>query len=92
MNAEVSFSGRVLYLSENLDAVRRQLRGESLALADCMPLRDDVSTDEITPTTVCLYYDERLARYAHIGFKVGGEMPDRRGRATSGRLRGHRRG
>ena len=75
MNAEVGFAGRMLFLSENLDAVRRQLRGENLALADCMPLRDDVSTDEITPTTVCLYYDERLARYAHIGFKVGGEMP-----------------
>jgi 3-isopropylmalate/(R)-2-methylmalate dehydratase large subunit len=75
VNAEVRFTGRTLFLSENLDAVRRQLQGEDLALADCMPLRDVVSTDEITPTTVCLYYDERLARYAHIGFKVGGEMP-----------------
>jgi 3-isopropylmalate/(R)-2-methylmalate dehydratase large subunit len=75
MERAIRFSGRILFLSTKLDAVRRQLAGENLTLADCLPVRDDVSTDEITPTTVCLYYDERLARYAHIGFKVGGEMP-----------------
>ncbi|HTP99984.1 MAG TPA: aconitase family protein [Casimicrobiaceae bacterium] len=71
----VRFTGRTLFLSASLAAVRRQVSGEDLSLAECMPLRDDVSTDEITPTTVCLYHDERLARFAHIAFKVGGEMP-----------------
>ncbi|MFO1324352.1 MAG: aconitase family protein [Burkholderiales bacterium] len=75
MDRALAFRGRILFLSSRLDAIRRQLRGEDLALGDCAPLRDDVSTDEITPTTVCLYYDERLARYAHIAFKVEGEMP-----------------
>ena len=75
MDPVIRFTGRTLFLSESLEAVRRQLRGADLALSQCMPLRDDVSTDEITPTTVCLYHDERLARYAHIAFKVEGEMP-----------------
>lgn len=60
MDRALAFRGRILFLSSRLDAIRRQLRGEDLALGDCAPLRDDVSTDEITPTTVCLYYDERL--------------------------------
>ena len=46
-----------------------------LALEEPAPLRDDVSTDEITPTTVMLTYDETLGQYPYVGFKTGGEMP-----------------
>jgi len=72
---QVRFSGRILYLSSQAQAVRRQLEGSDLTLQECLPLRDDVSTDEITPVTVSLYYDERLGRYAHVGFKAGRETP-----------------
>ena len=46
-----------------------------LTLQQCAPLRDNVSTDEITRVTVMLIYDARLGRYAHVGLKVGGELP-----------------
>ncbi len=39
------------------------------------PLRDNVSTDEITPVTVMLTYDERLGQYPYVGFKAGERMP-----------------
>ena len=71
----IRFKGRTLYLSKNLAVMRRQLCGEDFSLSGCLPLRDDISTDEITPTTVCLYHDQRLARFAHIGLKVGNETP-----------------
>jgi 3-isopropylmalate/(R)-2-methylmalate dehydratase large subunit len=47
-------TGRILFLSSSADSIRRQLGGADLTLEDCLPLRDDVSTDEITPTTVML--------------------------------------
>ena len=75
MNNPIRFTGRVLYLSCSPEAVRRQLAGENLTLAECLPLRDDVSTDEITPTTIMMTYDERLGRYPYVGFEAGGEMP-----------------
>src|SRR5689334_58829 len=75
MDRSVRFDGRILFLSADPDAVRRQLAGEDLTLRDCLPLRDSVSTDEITPTTVMLTYDERLGRYAYLGFEAGGGRP-----------------
>ena len=44
-------------------------------LAQASPLRDDISTDEITPVAILSHYDDKLARYAHTGFKVGNELP-----------------
>ena len=75
MDQAIKFDGRILFLSSDAEVMRRQLAGEDLALADCLPLRDSVSTDEITPTTIMLTYDERLARYAYIGFEAGGQLP-----------------
>ena len=46
-----------------------QLAGTRLTLADAGPLRDDVSTDEITPVHIMSYYDDRLARFAYTGFR-----------------------
>src|SRR5258706_754601 len=69
------FTGRILFLSSDPKVVRAQLEGANLKLSECLPLRDNVSTDEITPVTVMLRYDERLGRYATLGFKAGDEMP-----------------
>jgi 3-isopropylmalate/(R)-2-methylmalate dehydratase large subunit len=75
MDQAIRFEGRILFLSSSAEAMRRQLGGEDLMLEDCLPLRDSVSTDEITLTTVMLTYDERLGRYAYLGFEAGGTMP-----------------
>lgn len=75
MQSTLKFDGRILYLSSDSTAVRAQLDGTDLTLDQCRPLRDNVSTDEITPVTVMLCYDSRLGRYAHVGFQAGDELP-----------------
>lgn len=71
----IRFEGRILYLSDNPDCMTAQLAGKDLSLADALPLRDNISTDEITPVTVMLSYDERLGQYPYVGFKAGGTQP-----------------
>lgn len=75
MEDTIRFDGRILYLSQDPALVRRQIAGETISFAEAAPLRDNVSTDEITPVTVMLTYDERLGRYPYVGFKAGEEMP-----------------
>jgi 3-isopropylmalate/(R)-2-methylmalate dehydratase large subunit len=70
-----TFSGRILYLSESPDAMRRQVAGERLALGDALPLRSDVSTDEITPVAILAHYDDKLGRFPYTGFKSGDTTP-----------------
>src|SRR5438128_241721 len=70
---------RVLYLSTDPSLVRRQLAGERLTRASAGELRNDVSTDEITPVALLSYYDHRLATIPHTGFAAGGETPIGRG-------------
>lgn len=69
------FPGRVLFLSRDADAVRRQLAGEDLDAGQAGPLRDDVSTDEITPAWVCYHVDEKLGDYPYVGLACGAERP-----------------
>lgn len=38
-------------------------------------LRDDVSTDEITPVHILSHYDDRLARFPYTGFRSGDQTP-----------------
>ena len=45
----VTLSGRVLVLTDDADAVRRQLNGEDIEWPSDLTLRDDISTDEILP-------------------------------------------
>ncbi|VVE73998.1 3-isopropylmalate dehydratase [Pandoraea captiosa] len=71
----IRFDGRVLFLSDDPAIVRRQIAGESITRVQAGALRDNVSTDEITPVTVMLTYDERLGRYPYVGFKAGNETP-----------------
>lgn len=75
MDDAVRFTGRILYLSNDPATVRAQLAGERISLADALPLRDNISTDEITPVTVMLTYDERLGQYPYIGLRVGDVNP-----------------
>ncbi|RZL66304.1 MAG: 3-isopropylmalate dehydratase [Variovorax sp.] len=71
----IRFSPRVLFLSQSAATVERALGGDTLALADALPLRDDVSTDEITPIAILTHYDDKLGRYPYTGFTTGGESP-----------------
>jgi 3-isopropylmalate/(R)-2-methylmalate dehydratase large subunit len=73
--AAVSFSGRILFLAADPAIVARQLAGEDLTLAGAGALRNDVSTDEITPSWICLHADERLAGFVYLGLKCGDAFP-----------------
>lgn len=68
-------TGRILYLSEAADLIERQMQGESLTLGQAGPLRDDVSTDEITPVPILTHYDDELGRYPYTGLKASGRTP-----------------
>jgi 3-isopropylmalate/(R)-2-methylmalate dehydratase large subunit len=76
--------------------IRRQLAGEDLAWSPDLRLRDEISTDEITPAAVCYNSDATLGRYPYTGLECAGERPVapdevRRGGFTvsvSGRRRG----
>ena len=69
----MSIAPRILYLSQDPKLIQRQLRGEVLTLTEARPLRDDVSTDEITPVAILSHYDETLGQHAHTGTQFGGQ-------------------
>jgi 3-isopropylmalate/(R)-2-methylmalate dehydratase large subunit len=69
--AQLDLNGRVLFLCTDPALMQRQLAGENLSLAEAGTLRDDVSTDEITPMSVLTHYDERLGRYPYVGVRAG---------------------
>lgn len=73
--ALIDFTGRILFLSDDPQIIERQLAGEDIALVDAGGLRDDVSTDEITPVHVLTVWDERLGRVPYVGFTAGGRHP-----------------
>ncbi len=66
---------RVLYLSQDPALIRRQLAGETLSREQAGPLRDDVSTDEITPVHILSHYDDTLGDFAHTGLRCGSNNP-----------------
>jgi 3-isopropylmalate/(R)-2-methylmalate dehydratase large subunit len=97
----VKLAGRILFLTEDPELIKRQLAGEDLpwdtAGAGNNPkLRDDISTDEITPAHICFFFDETLGEFPYIGLKCGNELPIKRGdvkrggfvAAVSGKRRG----
>ncbi len=71
----VRFKGRILFLTEDPELIRKQLAGEDLEWDPSIKLRDDISTDEITPNRVCYHYDEKLGEYPYVGLRSGGELP-----------------
>ncbi|MDI1443224.1 aconitase family protein [Polyangium sp. 6x1] len=65
-------SGRILYLTEDPEALRAQLAGGSIEFEpERHALVNNISTDELTPGWVCYYYDETLARYCLVGLRGG---------------------
>jgi 3-isopropylmalate/(R)-2-methylmalate dehydratase large subunit len=80
----VRLQGRVLFLAEDAGVVRRQLAGEDLAWTPGLKLRDDISTDEITPAYICYYFDETLGEFPYLGLKCGDEFPITRGAVKGG--------
>jgi 3-isopropylmalate/(R)-2-methylmalate dehydratase large subunit len=82
--SEVRFEGRVLFLAEEAGLVRRQLAGEDLAWSPAMKLRDNISTDEITPAYICYYYDATLGDFPYLGLKCGEDFPITRGAVKRG--------
>jgi 3-isopropylmalate/(R)-2-methylmalate dehydratase large subunit len=71
------FEGRVLYLTEDVSLVRRQLEaGENFEYDPARALMNNISTDEITPGWVCFYYDETLGEYVYVGMREGAVKKD----------------
>ena len=80
----VRLQGRILFLTEDPDLIKRQLAGEDLPWDTGNPannpkLRDDISTDEITPAHYCFYFDETLGEIPYLGLKCGNVTPIGRG-------------
>jgi 3-isopropylmalate/(R)-2-methylmalate dehydratase large subunit len=99
--ATVRLRGRILFLTEDPELIKRQLAGEDLPWDTANPknnpkLRDDISTDEITPAHICFFFDETLGEFPYTGLKCGSEVPIQRGdvkrggfvAAVSGKRRG----
>ncbi|MEJ2216526.1 MAG: aconitase family protein [Gemmatimonadota bacterium] len=84
--SELKFGGRVLFLVDDAELIRRQLAGEDLELTDELraKLRDQISTDEITPAYICYYFDETLGEFPYLGLRAGGEAPMERGSVKKG--------
>jgi 3-benzylmalate isomerase len=97
----VRLKGRILFLTEDPELIKKQLAGEDLPWDIRNPennpkLRDDISTDEITPAHICFFFDETLGEFPYTGLKAGNEVPIQRGdvkrggfvAAVSGKRRG----
>jgi 3-isopropylmalate/(R)-2-methylmalate dehydratase large subunit len=71
------FGARVLFLTEDVSLIRRQLEtGEELEYDPSRALMNNISTDEITPGWVCFYYDETLGEYVYVGMREGAVKKD----------------
>ncbi|MFZ0299298.1 MAG: aconitase family protein [Candidatus Sulfotelmatobacter sp.] len=85
----VRLQGRILFLTEDPELIKRQLAGEDLPWDTNNPgnnpkLRDDISTDEITPAHYCFYFDETLGEIPYLGLKCGSVTPIGRGEVKRG--------
>src|SRR5258706_2011152 len=69
--SSLRLTGRILYLTDDLELIQKQLAGENLAFDPDRKLMDNISTDEITPGWVCYYYDETLGSYSFSGLRGG---------------------
>jgi len=84
VRASVSFPGRVLFLSQDPGVMRQQFAGGNVSLETALSLRDQISTDEITPAWVCYYFDKRLGDFPYLGLKCGSEFPVREHAVSQG--------
>ena len=85
----VKLQGRILFLTEDPELIKRQVSGEDLPWDTQHPernpkLRDDVSTDEITPAHICFFFDDTLGEFPYTGLKCANEIPIKRGDVKRG--------
>jgi 3-isopropylmalate/(R)-2-methylmalate dehydratase large subunit len=85
----VRLQGRILFLTEDPELIKKQLAGEDLPWdtkdsSNNPKLRDDISTDEITPAHYCFYFDETLGEIPYMGLKCGSGTPIGRGDVKRG--------
>jgi len=69
----LKFDGRILYLLDDAELVKGQLYdGQDVELTDELKanLRDQISTDEITPAYICFFYDETLGDFPYLGLRT----------------------
>ncbi|MBC7436955.1 MAG: 3-isopropylmalate dehydratase, partial [Bdellovibrionales bacterium] len=71
----LTLNKRVLFLSAQPGLVAAQIAGRQVTLQQALALRDDISTDEITPVPILTHYDDKLGRYPYTGFKTTDELP-----------------
>jgi 3-isopropylmalate/(R)-2-methylmalate dehydratase large subunit len=86
---KVRLQGRILFLTEDPELIKKQLAGEDLPWDTKNPannpkLRDDISTDEITPAHYCFYFDQTLGEIPYLGLKCGDVTPIGRGDVKRG--------
>ncbi len=86
---KVRLQGRVLFLTEDPELIKKQLAGWDLPwdtknAANNPKLRDDISTDEITPAHYCFYFDRTLGEIPYVGLRCGNTLPIARGDVKRG--------
>lgn len=75
-NEQITFSKNILFLSKNPMMVRAQLKErKTYTLTQAKPLRDNISTDEISPVPIMYNFDEKLKHYPYTGFQTKGITP-----------------
>jgi 3-isopropylmalate/(R)-2-methylmalate dehydratase large subunit len=77
---KVRLQGRILFLTEDPELIKKQLAGWDLPWDTENPasnpkLRDDISTDEITPAHYCFYFDRALGEIPYVGLRCGDTLP-----------------
>ena len=86
---KVRLHGRILFLTEDPELIKKQLAGWDLPWDAKNPahnpkLRDDISTDEITPAHCCFYFDRTLGEIPYVGLRCGDTLPIGRGHVKQG--------
>ena len=86
---KVCLQGRILFLTEDPELIKKQLAGWDLPwdtknAAGNPKLRDDISTDEITPAHYCFYFDRTLGEIPYMGLRCGNTLPIGRGDVKKG--------
>jgi 3-isopropylmalate/(R)-2-methylmalate dehydratase large subunit len=77
---KVRLQGRILFLTEDPELIKKQLAGWDLpwdtSNSSSNPkLRDDISTDEITPAHYCFYFDRTLGEIPYVGLRCDDVLP-----------------
>lgn len=72
---QLRLPGRILFLCDDPQKIDAQFAGKTLTLDQARPLRDNVSTDEMTPQTVCLLFDERIGAGLLLAYQAGDRNP-----------------